>query len=81
MGLRSVNVQKTRMIHLSNRTHQNYTSLLGILLLVEEVLNRYGIRPSLQKFLVKKEYITPWENTFDRVLTPLEEFIHRQATS
>ncbi len=28
-----------------------------------------------------KEYIAPWEKAFDRVLTPLEEFIHRQTTS
>jgi len=30
---------------------------------------------------VKKEYIAPWEKAFDRVLTPLDEFIHRQTTS
>jgi NhaA family Na+:H+ antiporter len=28
-----------------------------------------------------KEYIAPWERAFDRVLTPIEEFIHRQTTS
>ena len=28
-----------------------------------------------------KEYIAPWEKAFDSVLTPLEEFIHRQTTS
>ena len=28
-----------------------------------------------------KEYIAPWEKAFDRLLTPLEEFIHRQTTS
>ncbi len=28
-----------------------------------------------------KEYIAPWEKVFDRVLSPLEEFIHRQTTS
>ncbi|WP_456414847.1 Na+/H+ antiporter NhaA [Thiolapillus sp.] len=28
-----------------------------------------------------KEYLAPWERAFDRVLTPLEEFIHRQTTS
>ncbi|MCB1750167.1 MAG: Na+/H+ antiporter NhaA [Gammaproteobacteria bacterium] len=28
-----------------------------------------------------KEYIAPWERAFDRVLTPLEDFIHRQTTS
>jgi len=30
---------------------------------------------------IEKEYIAPWEKAFDRVLTPLEEFIHRQTTS
>ncbi len=29
----------------------------------------------------KNEYIAPWEKAFDRVLTPLEDFIHRQTTS
>ena len=29
----------------------------------------------------EKEFIAPWEKAFDRVLTPLEEFIHRQTTS
>ncbi len=29
----------------------------------------------------KKEYIAPWEKAFDKVLTPLEDFIHRQTTS
>ncbi len=33
------------------------------------------------KKLIGKEYIAPWEEAFDRVLTPLEEFIHRQTTS
>ncbi len=28
-----------------------------------------------------KEYVAPWERAFDRVLTPLEEFIARQTTS
>ncbi|GGK55580.1 Na+/H+ antiporter NhaA [Amphritea balenae] len=28
-----------------------------------------------------QEYIAPWEKAFDTVLTPLEEFIHRQTTS
>ncbi|WP_421869245.1 Na+/H+ antiporter NhaA [Motiliproteus sp.] len=28
-----------------------------------------------------KEYVAPWERAFDRVLTPIEEFIHRQTTS
>jgi NhaA family Na+:H+ antiporter len=27
------------------------------------------------------EFVAPWEKAFDRVLTPLEEFIHRQTTS
>ncbi|MFK5949080.1 MAG: Na+/H+ antiporter NhaA, partial [Methylococcales bacterium] len=31
--------------------------------------------------LEKKEYVAPWEKAFDRVLTPLDEFIHRQTTS
>lgn len=30
---------------------------------------------------VKKEYIAPWEKAFDKVLSPLEDFIHRQTTS
>ena len=33
------------------------------------------------KFKFKKEYIAPWEQAFDKVLTPLEHFIHRQTTS
>jgi len=33
------------------------------------------------KKLTEKEYSAPWEKAFDRVLTPLEEFIHRQTTS
>lgn len=28
-----------------------------------------------------KEYIAPWEKAFDAVLSPLDEFIHRQTTS
>ncbi len=28
-----------------------------------------------------KEILAPWERAFDRLLTPLEEFIHRQTTS
>ncbi len=28
-----------------------------------------------------KVYTAPWEKAFDRVLTPLEDFIHRQTTS
>lgn len=28
-----------------------------------------------------KEYTAPWEKAFDQLLTPLEEFIHRQTTS
>ena len=30
---------------------------------------------------IGKEYTAPWERAFDRVLTPLDEFIHRQSTS
>ena len=33
------------------------------------------------KNIVRHEYIAPWEKAFDRVLTPLEDFIHRQTTS
>ncbi len=33
------------------------------------------------KLPTKKEFIAPWEKAFDRVLTPLDEFIHRQTTS
>lgn len=33
------------------------------------------------KRTVKQEYIAPWEKAFDRVLSPLEDFIHRQTTS
>jgi len=28
-----------------------------------------------------KVFVAPWEKAFDRVLTPLDEFIHRQTTS
>ena len=28
-----------------------------------------------------KEYLAPWEKAFDRILSPLDEFIHRQTTS
>ncbi|GAA5317281.1 MAG: Na+/H+ antiporter NhaA [Candidatus Pelagadaptatus aseana] len=28
-----------------------------------------------------KEYVAPWERAFDKVISPLEEFIHRQTTS
>lgn len=31
--------------------------------------------------LLGKEYVAPWERAFDKVLSPLEEFIHRQTTS
>ena len=27
------------------------------------------------------EYNAPWEKSFDKILTPFEEFIHRQTTS
>jgi len=33
------------------------------------------------KNTIGKEHIAPWEKAFDRVLTPLEDFIHRQTTS
>ena len=33
------------------------------------------------KKITKYEYIAPWEKAFERVLTPLEDFIHRQTTS
>ncbi len=29
----------------------------------------------------KKNFTAPWEKAFDRILTPIEEFIHRQTTS
>ena len=29
----------------------------------------------------EKEYIAPWEKAFNSILTPIEEFIHRQTTS
>ena len=28
-----------------------------------------------------KEYIAPWEKAFDKILSPLDDFIHRQTTS
>ena len=31
--------------------------------------------------VIKKEYTAPWEQAFNRILMPLEEFIHRQTTS
>ncbi len=31
--------------------------------------------------LTGREHVAPWERAFDRVLTPIEEFIHRQTTS
>ncbi len=30
---------------------------------------------------IEKEYTAPWEKAFDSLLSPLEEFIHRQTTS
>ena len=30
---------------------------------------------------MKGVYVAPWERAFDRILTPLEHFIHRQTTS
>ncbi len=29
----------------------------------------------------QRKYFAPWEKTFDRVVTPFEEFIHRETTS
>ncbi len=29
----------------------------------------------------KGVFHAPWEQTFDRILTPFEEFVHRQTTS
>ena len=34
----------------------------------------------MKKF-IKHEYVAPWEKAFDSVLTPLDDFIHRQTTS
>ena len=39
------------------------------------------MKPKQPGRLKGKEYIAPWERAFDRVLTPIEEFIHRQTTS
>ena len=38
---------------------------------------------SLRNLVGKKgnEFNAPWEQAFDRILTPFEEFIHRQTTS
>jgi NhaA family Na+:H+ antiporter len=33
------------------------------------------------KKLIGKEHVAPWEKAFDQVLSPLDEFIHRQTTS
>lgn len=33
------------------------------------------------KISIGREYSAPWEKAFDRLLTPLDEFIHRQTTS
>jgi len=33
------------------------------------------------KKTAKHEYVAPWEKAFDSVLTPLDDFIHRQTTS
>ena len=30
---------------------------------------------------VKDDFHAPWEKSFDKIMTPFEEFIHRQATS
>ena len=39
------------------------------------------MKPKQFRNLKGKEYVAPWERAFDRVITPLEEFIHRQTTS
>ncbi len=31
--------------------------------------------------VVAGDYLAPWEKSFDKILTPFEEFIHRQTTS
>ena len=31
--------------------------------------------------MAKGVYHAPWERSFERILTPLQEFIHRQTTS
>ena len=33
------------------------------------------------KKMIKHEYLAPWEKAFDSILTPLDDFIHRQTTS
>lgn len=33
------------------------------------------------KRLLGKEYVAPWERALDRVISPIDEFIHRQTTS
>jgi len=33
------------------------------------------------KKIIKYEYIAPWEKAFDSILSPIEDFIHRQTTS
>ncbi|MES9900033.1 MAG: Na+/H+ antiporter NhaA [Sedimenticola sp.] len=33
------------------------------------------------KRFIGKEYVAPWEKAFDRLMTPIDEFIHRQTTS
>ncbi len=33
------------------------------------------------KRIIKQEYVAPWEKAFDSILTPLDDFIHRQTTS
>ncbi len=35
----------------------------------------------MMKKLIGKEFVAPWEKAFDQVLTPLDDFIHRQTTS
>ncbi|PIE20390.1 MAG: Na+/H+ antiporter NhaA [Neptuniibacter caesariensis] len=39
------------------------------------------MKPFRRKKLAGKEHVAPWEQAFDLVLTPIEEFIHQQTTS
>ncbi|MEH6551113.1 MAG: Na+/H+ antiporter NhaA [Pseudomonadales bacterium] len=41
-----------------------------------------AIKDTAKNFLHRgKVYTAPWENALDKILTPFEEFIHRQSTS
>jgi len=56
-----------------------YESLSVVKLSYVNMTKSYQRYP-MNKFS-KNEYIAPWEKAFDRLLSPLEEFIHRQTTS